>query len=358
MKSIFKIMLLLVAISSVQISNAQDAPAPKNAMKYKKDLSKVYIEKIARPSAIHNLSCILLDMPNKDITQNETEHYVCGIAYGRSGGFAVSYIHKIDNGKQIGKVKIWEKFGDFYNGNQPNKTHFVYNPEAIAFDADQNLYVSSTVDNKIVYFMKSDNWNTQNAFMVMANKVNPTSLSNPWNARGINFDENNDLYIMCENLHCNECTSNQVFPASVVKVTQPTSASRTMTEIQGSSQEKEQALGVAVGDGKMFTTDLHSKKINMYNLNGTTATLSKTLNINFTPLDIIYVKSEQAVYFTCVENSVSKVKKWNFNTSNTAEEVKTISSNAVYPSSWGLAYVCDKLIVADGVNSKVVFFKR
>jgi hypothetical protein len=54
----------------------------------------------------------------------------------------------------LGTVKVWNSFQNFLNGTTSNATYTLTDPEAVAFDNNEALFISCTVPNRIYYTSK------------------------------------------------------------------------------------------------------------------------------------------------------------------------------------------------------------
>lgn len=141
---------------------------------------------------------------------NFSTYHPCGVAVSASGKIAIS---TYEGDTKDGIVAIWDSYLDFNNDKPAAYSYFIKDPEAVAFDANDNLFIADTYDSK-VYFTTDLSKPAQDYFYIGNGSVSPT------NPRGMTFDSRGNLYVMCENLY-------PLATSFVQIVTNPTSSSRT-----------------------------------------------------------------------------------------------------------------------------------
>lgn len=266
----------------------------------------------------------------------------CGIAVSGMGRVAVC---TYEGDRKDGSLYIWNSFSDFYDAKAATYKYTLNNPEAVAFDSNENLFISSVYNNKIYYMTDLSKAPTA-YFDIIAS--NATAANKPWNPRGLSTD-GATLYIMCENLYPN------VHASSIVAVTTPAQSNRTITVLGGSSQDKENALSVAYMNGNLYATDLFGGKVRAYSINGNSLVPTNSLSGIELPLDITSDGTD--VYFTHIENNQCVLKKWNPSSSSATlkENFGPVINNF---AAWGLAKAARYIVVADGARNRVRIIER
>ncbi|KQM77163.1 hypothetical protein ASE74_18060 [Pedobacter sp. Leaf216] len=112
----------------------------------------------------------------------------CGLAVSKSGKVAVTE-YKQPYGT-IGTTKIWNSYSDLLAKKAPVQTLQSVGAEAIAFDNEENLYITETEQNAriVIYRMKTVNGISSYQYwrIIQEGFINP---------RGIAFDSKNRLYL-------------------------------------------------------------------------------------------------------------------------------------------------------------------
>ncbi len=158
----------------------------------------------------------------------------CGLAVSKKGKVAVS-TYEGDNSP--GNIDIWFKFSDFLANKAPNSTFQIIDPEAIAFDANEALFISSTVPDQIFYKKDVTANVTSAPVTFIGDPTSPASIGNP---RGLTFDDANNLIAVYEGYGA--------FNSAVYKFSNPVSGPLTATLLIGqSSLMGARSLGVAIG---------------------------------------------------------------------------------------------------------------
>lgn len=127
----------------------------------------------------------------KKLAENETAGYdnPCAIAVSKTGRVAITRFNGFASGQYVygtlGKVFIFNSLQDYYTGNALG-VFDVYAPEAVAFDEDDNIYVSETEQVAGIAIYK------KNGEGYVYHKTIQDDFNNP---RGLAFDEQNRLYL-------------------------------------------------------------------------------------------------------------------------------------------------------------------
>lgn len=266
----------------------------------------------------------------------------CGIAISKMGRVAVC---TYEGDRKDGSLYIWNTFSNFYDAKAADYKYTLNNPEAVTFDGNENLFISSVYNNRIYYMTDLSKAPTA-YFDVIA--TGTTAANKPWNPRGLSTD-GVTLYVMCENLYPN------VHASSIVAVTTPAQANRTITVLEGSSQDKENALGVAYMKGNLYATDLFGGKVRAYSINGNSLSPTNSISGIGLPLDITSDGTD--VYFTHIDNNQCLLKKWNPGSSSATlkENLGPVINNF---AAWGLAKAAKYIVVADGARNRVRIIER
>jgi len=264
---------------------------------------------------------------------NFSTYHPCGVAVSLSGKIAVS---TYEGDTKDGIVAIWNSYLDFNNDKPAAYSYFIKDPEAVAFDANNNLFIADTYDSK-VYFTTDLSKPAQDFFYIGNGADSPT------NPRGMTFDSRGNLYVMCENLNPSANSYVQI-------VSNPTLSSRTFIKQLNSDQSGSNALDVSINTNvqRMVTTDYTANTIRLYTYDELlhTAILSKTLTNAGGTLNAVCDVTN--VYFT---NASGYLVKWNYIT-NITKNIE-IGTDGIY-APWGVAiYQGNNLLVADAAHHKV-----
>jgi hypothetical protein len=267
----------------------------------------------------------------------------CGVAISNSGRVAIS---TYEGENALGFVFIWNSFKSFNDGNAANSKLLVKDPEAVAFDSNDNLYISNTNDGWVYYVPKK----TSNGLVNMMPSVTDSIYINTTNSnpRGLAFDANNNLYVMCENLNNNG-------PSRIIKFANPVLQNKSNAVALGGSlvSNNTQALGVFVKGSQLYSTDLWGQDVSIFNLNNNT--LSKTASIKplagdpGNTLDV--VADDRFVYFT---NTGGYLVKWDKGSGT--QNINIGKDNYYVP--WGIALYQNNIVVADAAHNKVQVFDK
>ena len=110
----------------------------------------------------------------------------CGIAVSKGGKVAVSTYEGDD---ALGTIRVWNSFQNFLNGTASNASYTLIDPEAVAFDNNDALFISSTTQGKIYY--------TSNPLVKPTRFIANPNFNIP-NPRGLAFDTKNNLVAVYE----------------------------------------------------------------------------------------------------------------------------------------------------------------
>jgi hypothetical protein len=267
----------------------------------------------------------------------------CGVAISNNGRVAIS---TYEGDVALGLVFIWNSFKSFNDGNPANSKLLVKDPEAVAFDSNDNLYISNTYYGWVYYVPK----NTSNGLVNMIQSITDSIYINTANSnpRGLAFDANNNLYVMCENLNNNG-------PSRIIKFAHPVLQNKNNSIALGGSpvSNNTQALGVFVKGNQLYSTDLHGQDVSIFNLNNNA--LSKTASIKplagnpGNTLDV--VADDRFVYFT---NAGGYLVKWD---KGSGTQSINIGTDGFY-APWGISLYQNYIIVADAAHNKVQVFDK
>jgi hypothetical protein len=112
----------------------------------------------------------------------------CGLAVSSSGKVAITE-YKEPYGS-TGMTKIWNSYSDLLTKKAPVQTIQSVGAEAIAFDHNENLYITETEQNARIVIYKKNTVNGVSTYQYW--KVIQEGFINP---RGIAFDSRNRLYL-------------------------------------------------------------------------------------------------------------------------------------------------------------------
>lgn len=121
------------------------------------------------------------------ISSAEVSH-PCGLAVSYSGKVAITE-YKEPYGS-TGMTRIWNSYSDLLTKKAPDQTIQSVGAEAIAFDNNENLYITETEQNARIVIYKKNTVNGVSTYQYW--KVIQEGFINP---RGIAFDSRNRLYL-------------------------------------------------------------------------------------------------------------------------------------------------------------------
>lgn len=297
-------------------------------------------------------SCMINPASCMTITKNNFANFhPCAIAISKQGKVAVS---TFEGDYNTGQIFVWNSFADFNANKNFNYCGSIVDPEGIAFDNNERLFIASTTGGKIYYASSLG----QLATLALRPSIDLADASN-MNPRALAFDNNNNLYVMCENLY------NSSIKSRVVKITDPTSTNPSKSNLPGSDQAQENALGLCIYNNNLFTTDYFSNNITQYNLSAAGVTTAKKLEQAGGTLDV--ASDGTYAFFT---NDAGLLIKWTLSNNNTqnvtigTKDVVFVNQND--PSKkdnvklvpWGVAVYGNNLLVADAAHNAVKVFDK
>lgn len=127
-------------------------------------------------------------IPELQLTASADFANPCGIAVSASGKVAVTE-YKQPYGS-TGTTKIWNSYSDLLTKKAPAQTFQNVGAEAIAFDNNENLYITETELNARIVIYKKNTVNGVSTYQY--SRVIQEGFINP---RGIAFDSKNRLYL-------------------------------------------------------------------------------------------------------------------------------------------------------------------
>lgn len=265
---------------------------------------------------------------------NFGSYHPCGIAISHSGIVAVS---TYEGDTENGIIAIWNSLADFTSEKTANYQFEVKDPEAVVFDSQNNLFIACTYDSK-VYFT-SDFTKAPTSFFYIGN-----GNESPSNPRGMSFDGNGDLYVMCENLYPQT-------NSYVQRVKNPTSANRTFNKLLDSDQSGSQALDVNINPAfsALVTTDYSAQMIRRYYFDIDAGVLMENARLTKAGGTLNAIVETDYVYFTNDGGYLVRWKPENGETKNVF-----IGVDGMY-APWGLTiYQSNNLLVCDAAHHKVL----
>jgi len=123
----------------------------------------------------------------KMVSSAEVPH-PCGLAVSSGGKVAITE-YKEPYGS-TGTTRIWNSYSDLLTGKAPAQAFQSVGAEAIAFDNDENLYITETEQNARIVIYKKKIVNGVSTYQYW--RVIQEGFINP---RGIAFDSRNRLYL-------------------------------------------------------------------------------------------------------------------------------------------------------------------
>lgn len=127
-------------------------------------------------------------LPELKMVSSADVPHPCGLAVSSNGRVATTE-YKEPYGS-TGITRIWNSYTDLLTGKAPGQTFQSVGAEAIAFDHEENLYVTETEQNARIVIYKKNIVNGASTYQYW--KVIQEGFINP---RGIAFDSHNRLYL-------------------------------------------------------------------------------------------------------------------------------------------------------------------
>jgi hypothetical protein len=127
-------------------------------------------------------------LPELRMVSSADVSHPCGLAVSSSGKVAITE-YKEPYGS-TGMTKIWNSYSDLLTKKAPDQTIQSVGAEAIAFDNNENLYITETEQNARIVIYKKNTVNGASTYQYW--KVIQEGFINP---RGIAFDSRNRLYL-------------------------------------------------------------------------------------------------------------------------------------------------------------------
>jgi hypothetical protein len=305
----------------------------------------------------------------------------CGIAISKLGKFAIT---TFEGNEKDGSLLIWNSYDDFNKGKTAYKEYTLPDPEAVVFDNNEGLYVSSTYDGKI-YYLRSITDNPNPTYMVPIKSpisyfIDATGNSNSaqnWNPRGLAVNANNELLVMCENLQRPNLKSR------IVKIADSNTNNPKRSILSGSDQQNNNAIGVFINGNTLYTTDLNDGDgfVRKYNYNLNTNSVTPITNLPGAGATLDLISDGNFVYFTNVTGGAgdmiqkmdenckpiivngqpvmiqaphSYIVKWDTTNGNTTNiDMGRLKACDAITTSWALAIYGTDLIIADALHNNV-----
>ncbi len=287
----------------------------------------------------------------------------CGVAVSKSGKVAVSTYEGDD---APGKVLIWNSFQDFINNVPGTASYFIKDPESVAFDNNEALFISSTTGDLIYY--------TKNPIIApaAANYIEPpSSIGNP---RGIAFDTKNNLVAIYEGVQ-NGLSAIYMFKNPLASPgTQPAHVllSNTSDSKHPLYFKNGQLMGVSLRKAsltsmKMYITQLSKNSGNgalyeyTYLPNGPSiaTTSGRQLPLTGWGMDVA-TGNDDILYYTTFNFGGQGGRLYSTSTSlpTTTFLTQVCSSTSPLNTAWGVASYQNYILVADAFDNKVKVYKK
>jgi len=127
-------------------------------------------------------------LPDLKVVSSVNVTNPCGIAVSASGKVAITE-YKQPYGSN-GTTKIWNSYSDLLTQKAPAQTFVNVGAEAVAFDRNENLYVTETEQTARIMVYKKNRINGVDSYQYL--RAIQEGFINP---RGIAFDSQNRLYL-------------------------------------------------------------------------------------------------------------------------------------------------------------------
>jgi hypothetical protein len=274
----------------------------------------------------------------------------CGIAIAPwSGHLAIcTYDAYTSENKPTGHLFIWKKMTDFCNRKKADYHYHMDRPQAVAFDNNETLYISSP-ENGTIHYTEDISVVPANMFWLDANATNKAT-----NPRGMAFDDNNEMYVMCSNKDAGR-------NAGIVKVNNAANPDlRQMKEMLNAEQSGNEALALAIWEDKLYTTDLNGlakrTSVNQYTIDENMLMNKKSMpdSCGYAGLTMDITSDGDQVYFTNLVDGNAFVTQWDVNSlsPNPTRNFK-LGPNAGAYTAWGIAIYEGFILVADAARNQV-----
>jgi len=274
-----------------------------------------------------------------------------GIAIApRSGHLAIcTYDAPTADEMSTGHLFIWKKLTDFCNRKKADYHYPMNRPQAVAFDNNETLYISSPENGTIHYTKDISVLPPANIFALDTDTTNHAT-----NPRGMAFNEDNELYVMCGN---KESRRN----ASVVRVINPDNPNaRQMQEMIHSEQSGMDALALTIREDKLYTTDMNGldkrTSVNGYTIDNNILVNKRSMpdSCGYAGMTMDVTSSENHVYFTNLSDGNAYVTEWNIHSlSPTPTRNFKLGPNAGVYTAWGIAIYEGFILIADAARNQV-----
>lgn len=274
-----------------------------------------------------------------------------GIAIApRSGYLAICTYEAHTSGENAtGHLFIWKKLTDFCNGKKADYHYPMNRPQAVAFDNNETLYIASPENGTIHYTKDISTVPPANIFALDTDTTN-----NATNPRGMAFNDDNEMYVMCGNKDSER-------NASIVKITNPDNPnSRQMQEMVNSEQSGMNALGLTIWEDKLYTTDLNGldkrTSVNRYSIDNNILVNKRSMpdSVGYAGMTMDITSDGDQVYFTNLSEGNAYVTQWDVNSlSPTPTRNFKLGPNAGAYTAWGVAIYEGFILVADAARNQV-----
>jgi hypothetical protein len=116
----------------------------------------------------------------------------CGLAISKSGKLAIAGYNGFKVYGSFATTSIWNSYTDYVGGKAPMQTFQSRGAEALAFDANDNLYVSETEGTAGIRIYRKTSLGNSGVIQYQEHGLIQGGFVNP---RGLAFDDNNRLFI-------------------------------------------------------------------------------------------------------------------------------------------------------------------
>jgi len=127
-------------------------------------------------------------LPELQVSASVDVSNPCGVAVSASGKVAITEFKQPYG--STGITKIWNSYSDLLAKKAPSQTFQSVGAEAIAFDNNENLYITETEQNARIVIYKKNTVNGVSTYQYL--RIIQEGFINP---RGIAFDSKNRLYL-------------------------------------------------------------------------------------------------------------------------------------------------------------------
>ena len=263
-----------------------------------------------------------------------------GVAISNTGKIAVS-AYKLDTGRTIFPIRIWNDVYDFMSGSIADDTIMATTPEAVAYDDAGNLYVvqTSKSDSNILIY---------NAALTLVRSFNNSASARWFHPRGISLDVSRNIYVISGDSITTGATIDTFHnTGKLIKITDPFGTASRSVLLNGLKDPK----AVVVKSTSIYLSEYDGNEVSRYD----SATMNKLDSVTIIkPMDLAV--RDCKMYVT--EHGSKAVKIFNAFNFGDAGLSGTILKPGSIKGKFGTQLNRNfDLFVCNKDSNKVVFFK-